>query len=210
MSSMVLHLLQSYGYLAVFLFIALESLGLPLPGESTLIAASVYAGTTHHLNIAVIAVAAASAAIIGDNGGYYLGMTGGPRLVERYGHYVRLDQAKLNAGRYLFAHHGGKVVFFGRFISVLRTYAAFFAGMSKMPWSRFMAFNAAGGILWAGVYAFGSFGLGTAATKLGQTVTIAGVVATVVLTVAGVLLGKRWMRRLEQQTQDEGHVLGTV
>lgn len=146
---MIAHLVQSYGYYAVFALIALESLGIPLPGESALIAAALYAGTTHHLNIAALAAVAAIAAVIGDNAGYWIGKTGGRRLAERYGHYVRLDRAKLKVGRYLFARHGVKVVFFGRFVAVLRTYAAFLAGLSRMRWSGFLLANTAGGVLWS-------------------------------------------------------------
>jgi signal transduction histidine kinase len=104
--SLINHLLQSYGYLAVFVFIALESLGIPLPGETTLIAASVYAGSTHHLNIGVVFLVAAVAAIAGDNAGYWIGRAGGQRLVARYGRMVRLDAKKVKVGRYLFARHG--------------------------------------------------------------------------------------------------------
>jgi len=113
-SGLITHLLQSYGYYAVFALIALESMGLPLPGESALIAAALYAGTTHQLSVAVLAAVAAAAAIIGDNAGYWIGRTGGQRLADRYGRYVGLDRAKLKVGRYLFARYGGKVVFFER------------------------------------------------------------------------------------------------
>jgi membrane protein DedA with SNARE-associated domain len=105
--SLINHLLQSYGYFAGFAFIALESPGVPLPGESTLIAAAVYAGSTHHLDIGVVFLVAATAAILGDNAGYWLGRVGGQRLADRYGRFVRLDATKLKIGRYLFARHGG-------------------------------------------------------------------------------------------------------
>ena len=141
--SWITHLVQSYGYYAVFTLIALESMGIPLPGETALISAALYAGTTHHLNVAVLAVVATCAAIIGDNAGYWIGRTGGYRLAERYGRYVRLDRAKLKVSRYLFARHGWKVVFFGRFVAVLRTFAAFFAGVGQMRWPAFAAANAA-------------------------------------------------------------------
>ena len=118
--ALINHLLQSYGYLAVFVFVALESVGVPLPGETALIAAALYAGSTHRLNVGLIALVAAVAAVAGDNGGYWLGQHGGTRLVRRYGHWVRLDARKLKVGRYLFARHGGKVVFFGRFIRAVR------------------------------------------------------------------------------------------
>jgi membrane protein DedA with SNARE-associated domain len=199
---MIAHLVQSYGYYMVFALVALESLGIPLPGETALIAAALYAGTTHHLNIAVLAVVAASAAVIGDNAGYWIGRTGGRRLAERYGRYVRLDRARLKVGRYLFATHGVKVVFFGRFVAVLRTYAAFLAGLSRMRWSRFLAANAFGGVLWAALFAFGAYALGGAATSIGSTITIAGYAVAGVLTVATIVIGRRYLRTLELRAED--------
>jgi membrane protein DedA with SNARE-associated domain len=201
-SSFVTHLIQSYGYYAVFALIALESMGVPLPGETALIAAALYSGTTHHLNIVVLAVIAASAAVIGDNAGYWIGRTGGQRLAERYGRFVRLDRSKLKVGRYLFARHGVKVVFFGRFVAVLRTYAAFFAGVSKMRWSRFLVANAAGGLSWVGVYTFGAYALGSAASSVGSTITIVGYVVAGVLTVATIVLVRVSLRVLERRAED--------
>jgi membrane protein DedA with SNARE-associated domain len=195
------HLLQSYGYVAVFAFIALESLGIPLPGETTLIAAALYAGSTHHLNIALVALIAAAAAIIGDNAGFWLGERGGARLVRRYGRWVRLDARKLKVGRYLFARHGGKVVFFGRFVSVLRTYAAFFAGLNGMRRSRFFAANAAGALVWSAGCAFGAYALGSAATQVGTAITFIGLALTAALTVILAVVMKRSMRRLEQRAE---------
>ncbi len=199
--SLINHLLQSYGYLAVFVFIALESLGLPLPGETALIAAAVYAGSAHRLNIGVVFLVAAVAAIGGDNAGYWLGRSAGQRLVGRYGRLVRLDATKLKIGRYLFARHGGTVVFAGRFVTVLRTYAALLAGLNEMRWPRFTAFNAAGGVAWSAVCAFGAFGLGAAATGVGQAITLVGLGLSAVLTAAGIVLARRWMGRLERRAQ---------
>jgi membrane protein DedA with SNARE-associated domain len=199
---MIAHLVQSYGYYAVFALIALESLGIPLPGESALIAAALYAGTTHHLNIAALAAAAAAAAVIGDNAGYWIGKTGGRRLAERYGHYVHLTRTRLKVGRYLFAGHGVTVVFFGRFVAVLRTYAAFLAGLSAMRWSRFLLANAAGGLLWSAFYAFGAYALGSAASSIGSTITIVGWAIAGALTAATIVIGRRSLRRLEQRAED--------
>jgi membrane protein DedA with SNARE-associated domain len=201
-SGLITHLLQSYGYYAIFALIALESMGFPLPGESALIAAALYAGTTHHLNITVLAMTATSAAIIGDNAGYWIGKTGGQRLAERYGHFVGLDRAKLKVGRYLFARHGVKVVFFGRFVAILRTYAALFAGISNMRWPRFLVANAAGGAAWASFYAFGAYALGSAASSVGSTITIVGYAVAGVLTVATVVGVRVSLRRLEQRAED--------
>src|SRR5258706_13592360 len=200
--SFVPRLGQSYGYYGGFALIALESMGIPLPGETALIAAAVSSGATHHLNIVVLAVVATAAAIVGDNAGYWIGRTGGQRLAERYGRFVRLDRAKLKVGRYLFARHGVKVVFFGRFVAVLRTFAAFFAGVSKMRWSRFLLANAAGGLLWASFYAFGAYALGSAASSVGSTITIVGWAVAGVLTLATIVIGRRSLRRLEQRAED--------
>ena len=201
-SGLIAHLLQSYGYYAVFALIALESMGLPLPGESALIAAALYAGTTHQLSVAVLAAVATAAAIIGDNAGYWIGRTGGQRLADRYGRYIGLDRAKLKVGRYLFARYGGKVVFFGRFVAVLRTFAAFFAGVSAMRWSRFLVANAAGGAAWSCLYSFGAYALGhAAASRLGSGITIAGYVIASVVTVATIAATRVSLRRLERRAE---------
>jgi membrane protein DedA with SNARE-associated domain/membrane-associated phospholipid phosphatase len=149
----------THGYLALFVLVALESLGIPLPGESALLAAAALAGQGH-LNIALVIATAATAAIVGDNGGYWIGRTGGLALARRHGRLVRLDEAKIERIRAFFAKHGAKTVFFGRFIALLRTWAAFFAGAGCMPYPRFMLFNALGGVIWAGLvgllgYTFG-------------------------------------------------------
>ncbi|MGH3169370.1 MAG: DedA family protein [Trebonia sp.] len=200
--SWVTHLLQSYGYYAVFALIALESLGIPLPGETALIGAALYAGTTHHLNVVVLAVVAAAAAIAGDNAGYWIGRTGGYRLAERYGRYVRLDQAKLGAGRYLFERHGVRVVLFGRFVAVLRMFAAFLAGVSKMRWPGFLVANAAGGVAWAALYAFGAYSLGSAASGFGSAITDAGYAVAAAATAVSFIVGRRSLRRLQRQAKD--------
>ena len=164
------NLIASYGYWAVFLLVGAESLGIPLPGETALITAGIYAGHTHRLSPWLIFAVAAAGAIIGDNIGYWIGDKGGYRLARRYGPKVRLDERKLKIARYLFDTHGGKVVFFGRFVSILRTYAAFLAGTSKMRWRKFVAANAAGGIIWAGVYTLASYLAGTALQRVSGTI----------------------------------------
>src|ERR671929_1575651 len=110
--------LATYGYLAVFAFVGIESLGVPFPGETMLVTAAIYAGTTGNLSIALVIAAAVAGAVVGDNIGFGIGYWGGYRLLVRYGNYLRLSQAKLKVGRYLFIWHGAKVVFFGRFVSI--------------------------------------------------------------------------------------------
>jgi membrane protein DedA with SNARE-associated domain len=136
----VAHLLATYGYGAVFLCITIESTGIPFPGETMLLIAAIAAGTTHQLSIPLVIVAAASGAILGDNLGFWIGREGGYHLLRRYGRFVRLDERKLKLGQYLFLKHGGKVVFFGRFVTVLRAWAASLSGTNQMRWSRFLFF----------------------------------------------------------------------
>ena len=190
------HLIASYGYLALFALVGAESLGIPLPGETALIIAGTYAGHTHRLNPWLIFLVAAAAAIIGDNIGYWLGDKGGYRLALRYGPKVRLDQRKLKIARYLFDTYGGKVVFFGRFVSVLRTYAAFLAGTSRMRWRRFLPANAAGGIVWAGVYTLASYLAGAALQRASGWIDLILGAAAVLAIAAVLLLLRRQMARL--------------
>ncbi|MGA7418294.1 MAG: DedA family protein [Acidimicrobiales bacterium] len=190
------HLIVTYGYLAVLVLVGLESLGIPVPGETVLVAAGTYAGVTHHLNPVVIVAAAAAGAIVGDTIGYWIGDKGGYRLLLRYGHYVRIDESKIKVARYLFARHGGKVVFFGRFVAVLRTYAAFLAGTSQMHYRRFLAFNASGGIVWAAVYGFGAYYAGHTLQRLTGTLTIVFVVLAVAAIVTSILIVRRQTTRL--------------
>ncbi len=174
--------IDSYGYEAVFALVALESLGVPLPGETALITAALYAATTHRLSIAIVVAVAAAGAIVGDNAGFALGRWGGYRILRRYGRYVRFDQRRMKIGLYVFREHGGKVVFLGRFVAVLRTYAAFLAGTNRMSWPRFLAFNAAGGITWALVVGLAYYYLGSAVSRLrGPLDIVLGVVAVLVV-----------------------------
>ena len=194
-------LIESYGYLAVFVLVGVESLGIPLPGETALITAAIYAGHTHRLNPWLIFLVASAAAIIGDNIGYWIGDKGGYRLARRYGSKVRLDERKLKIARYLFDRHGGKVVFFGRFVSVLRTYAAFLAGTSKMRWRRFLPANAAGGIVWAAIWTLAAYLAGNALQRASGTINLILVGAAVVGIVAAILLIRRQTGKLADRAE---------
>jgi membrane protein DedA with SNARE-associated domain len=196
-------LIAHYGYLAVFAIVALESLGIPLPGETTLVAAALYAGATHNLNIVGVIVAAGIGAIIGDNIGYILGHQGGYRLLLRFGRYIRLHDSRIKVARYLFLRFGGQVVFFGRFVAILRTYAAFLAGTTRMPWRRFVVYNAAGGILWATVYGVAAYMLGTKVETVRGPFGIAFVIAGVLAIIVGFLLVRREENRLAEAAEKE-------
>jgi membrane protein DedA with SNARE-associated domain len=200
-TSDLMHLLATYGYWAVLLFIAIESTGIPFPGETMLLIAAIYAGTTHQLSIPLVILAAASGAIIGDNLGFWVGREGGYRLLRRYGRYIRLDERKLKLGQYLFLKHGGKVVFFGRFVAVLRAWAAFLAGTNRMPWPRFLLFNALGGIVWATIFGLGGYLLGNNIHRFTGPVGIVAAVLAILIIIAGLVFLQRNERRLEDEAE---------
>ena len=141
-------LLVSYGYLAVALGVMVESMGVPIPGETMLLLSAAYAGAGG-LHVRGVIIAAALGAIVGDSIGYEIGRLGGRALLERYGHILHLSERHLARAEAFFARHGDKRVFFGRFTAFLRTFSAFMAGVNRIPYRRFLLYNAAGGILWA-------------------------------------------------------------
>lgn len=199
----LVHLLDSYGYWAVLVLIMVESIGIPVPGETMLLTAAIYAGRTGHLFIGFVIAAAAAGAIIGDNIGYAIGREGGFRLLRRYGKYVRFDERKLKVGQYIFLRYGGMVVFLGRFIAILRALAALLAGVNRMPWWRFLFANAAGGIVWAAAYGMLGWALGDAARQFeGRAVIVLGVAGTA-LAIAAVLFTIKNERRLEDKAERE-------
>ena len=141
--------LTQFGLPILFLVVMVESCGIPLPGETALIAFGVLAAEGHYSITFVIAVAAAGA-IVGDNLGYWLiGRLGGRALFARWNWLNQYSERVLPRAEGLMQRHGGKTVFFGRFVSILRYTVAWVAGLSRMRWSRFLFWNAAGGIAWA-------------------------------------------------------------
>jgi membrane protein DedA with SNARE-associated domain len=159
-------LLGTYGYVFIAGVVALEGMGIPLPGEVTLVIAAILAGSGHDINIVGVIVAATLGAVIGDNAGFWLGRWLGFRILVKYGHYARLTESRIKLGQYLFLRWGAAVVFCARFMAVLRSLSGFVAGANRMPWRRFVVFNAAGGTLWATVYGGGAYVLGGEARHL--------------------------------------------
>jgi membrane protein DedA with SNARE-associated domain len=195
--------LSSYGYLVVFLLVMVESIGVPVPGETALIGAALYAGSTHNLEIWGVIGVAIAGAVLGDNIGFSIGRYGGAKLLLRHGHKIRLHEGRLKIGIWLFRRHGGKVVFWGRFVSILRTWAAFLAGTNHMAWNRFLVFNAAGGAVWATIYGIAYYEFGGSLRKLSTTIDIVlGVVGGLVL-VAFVIWTKRKEAELEERAEQE-------
>ena len=172
-----------------------------MPGESLLIASAVYASTTHRLDIWLVVGAAAIGAVVGDNLGYLIGHSVGSRVLLRYGRHVGLTEKRLQIGQYLFGRYGGLVVFFGRFIAVLRTFAALLAGANHMDWRMFLLWNALGGLAWACLYGFGGYLLGDAVTRIAGPVglVLAGLAIAAIVTV--VIYARRHETRLEQQAE---------
>ena len=171
------HLVATYGLAALFLAVMLESAGMPVPGETALIAASVLAARGLVSLIAVIVVAAA-AAIIGDNAGYWIGRAAGRRLLTRWRPIARYADKMLPPAERFFAHHGGKAVFLARFMPGLRVIGALVAGIAGMAWWRFLAWNVAGGVVWATSVALVAYGLGEAvASAIGRYGLIGGAAA---------------------------------
>ena len=193
------YLLATYGYLAVFVFVGVESIGVPVPGETMLVTAAIYAGTTGRLSILWVIVASAAGAIVGDNIGYLIGRTGGYRLLRRYGRYIRLEEDRLRLGQYLFHKHGPKVVFFGRFISVLRIFAAFLAGVNRMHWRLFLIFNAAGGIIWSTLYGVGAYRLGQQLLRLSGRIDLVLAIIGVGVIIAAIVFLRRNEARLQRE-----------
>jgi membrane protein DedA with SNARE-associated domain len=193
----VTHLLTTYGLVLLFAIVAIESMGVPLPGETAIIAAAVLASTKHHFSLVEVIVVAAAAAIIGDNVGYWIGRVGGRRLLERWGPLKRYADRVLPPAERFFARHGGKAVFLGRFVSVLRVTAAWLAGITDMSWWRFFLWNATGGIVWAAAVSAVAYYAGKAAADaIGHYGAYAGG-AVVVLLVLGLIGARLWKRRME-------------
>src|SRR5262245_712091 len=133
-------LVAAHGYWIVAIVVGIESMGIPAPGETALVSAAIYAGTTHRLSLLLLIAAAALGAIVGDNLGYLIGRRFGYDLLLRHGRRFGVDERHVKLGRFLFNRHGAKVVFIGRFIAVLRALAGVLAGAALMNWRQFLAF----------------------------------------------------------------------
>ena len=175
-STSLISLVQVHGPWIIFVVVALESAGVPLPGETILVSAALVAATTNQIDIAIVVGTAAAGAIVGDGIGYTVGRRFGMQLLRKYGRYIRLDENRLLIGRYLFFRYGNAVVFFGRFIAVLRMFAALLAGANGMPADRFFFFNVTGGICWACLFGFGTYVVGTEIYKVSKALTLVSLV----------------------------------
>ena len=194
-------LLREHGAIVIGGVTLLESMGVPLPGESAVVAAALYAAATHDIGIVSLVAAAATGAIIGDNIGYLIGRWTGFQMIARFGRRVGLTKPRIKLGRYLFWRHGNAMVFFGRFVAVLRSCTALLAGANHMAWWRFLVANALGGSLWASLYGFGPFLLGEEVQRLERPLAIG--LGGLALTVAGtiIVLLRRHKVRLQAEAE---------
>jgi membrane protein DedA with SNARE-associated domain len=195
-------LVHHYGLIALFLVVMLESGGVPLPGETALVAAAIFA-SQGNLNIVEVIAVAATAAIVGDNLGYWVGRTGGRKVLERFGPLRRWSERALPWAERFFERHGGKTIFLARFFSVLRVTAAWLAGISRMHWWMFFLWNAAGGIVWATLVGLVAFYSGhAAADAIGRYGLWAGVGIVVVLAllVGGLHFWRKRLLRAETES----------
>jgi membrane protein DedA with SNARE-associated domain len=198
--------LEHYGYLAVATFLFFEDFGVPLPGETMLIAASLYAGTGH-LNVWAVGIVAFVAAVLGDNVGYVIGRKGGIKLVHRYGRYFLITPERLQKAHDFFEHRGGWVVTIARFVEGLRQLNGVIAGTVGMPWKRFLVFNMLGAALWVGTWTTLGYLAGNNVETIARSFTYV-VVAIGVVGVAYVLWHLR-RRRRHRATADSAETVGS-
>jgi len=191
----IAHLIETYGLIAVGTVIGLESMGLPFPGETVLILASIFAGTRHHPNIVAVVLTASGSAVVGQMIGYVVGREFGYWLLLRYGSYLYITAGRIKLGEYLFLRHGGKIIFFARFIPVLRSLAGVLAGANRMPWRQFLLANIVGALVWASFFGFAAYMLGRQFERLaGPMVIIIGIATAIVI-----VIGAVFVRRHEAQ-----------
>lgn len=199
------HVCEAYGLYAVFCFIMLESMGIPMPGETILILTGIYAGSTGRIEIVQLIGTATLAAVLGDNVGYLVGRSVGQRWLHKYGGYLRLDERRLKVGEYLFLKHGEKIVFFGRFVAFLRAFAALLAGVNRMSWPRFLTMNALGGLCWAILVGGSAYLFGDRIERVSATLGDVLVLGGLALVGAAALYFRRYEAVLEELAERSCH-----
>jgi membrane protein DedA with SNARE-associated domain len=196
------HELETYGLILLFAFVAVECCGIPLPGETALITAAVLAGDGH-FNIAEVIAVAAAAAVIGDSVGYWIARVGGRALIARIPFARGAAETYLPKGERFFERHGPKTIVIARFIAGLRITVAWLAGLSRMPWPKFLLYNGLGGILWATVIGLAAYEFGRSAVDAVTHYGLWAVAAIVVVVVIG-FIGHRILHKRMESRGKEG------
>lgn len=189
----ILPLIDHFGYLVVFFGVMLESAGVPLPGETILLASGILA-QQGHLDIEDAIVFGILGAVVGDQLGYWIGREGGRPFVLRWGRFVRITPDRLSRTEAFFVRHGGKAVFLARFFAGLRIFGALVAGISRMRWRTFALYNALGGVVWATAVVLVGYFLGSSLDLVERWLGRATLLLALVVAVAiGFYLAYRWV-----------------
>jgi membrane protein DedA with SNARE-associated domain len=189
------HLLHLYGYPIITLMLAIECAGILVPGETLMLAAALLA-SHGHMNIWLVVASAAAGAVIGNIGGFTIGRALGHKLIVKHGSRIGLTPDRMALGRYLFACHGGKMIFFGRFGTFLRSFCPVLAGANDMRWRPFLKWTLLGAVAWPAVHCFTIYLLGNAAKRLSGPASIAFGITALAGIVTVLWLAKRSESRL--------------
>ncbi len=196
-------LIMRHGYAVVFIVVLLEGAGSPLPGETALVLAAVYAGATGRLDIATVLLVAIAGGILGGTAGYWIGRSVSTEFLRKHGKWIGLTENRLALGRHLFQSHGGKIVFFGRFIAVLRIVAALLAGLNRYDFRRFFLFNAAGVVAWAAIMGLGGYFFGDAMTRVSGPLGAIGLGFAAAVVVGFLVVLRRQEKKFESQLSED-------
>jgi membrane protein DedA with SNARE-associated domain len=192
-----------YGVWLVAGFVALESIGAPLPAEAAIMAAGFFAARTHDLDIRLLIVVGSAAAMLGNALGFWIGRRFGYRLLTRYGHRVGLTEARIRIGQWLFVRYGGRFVFIARFLPFLRNMAAILAGANAMPQALFHAASGSAAVAWVALYSLASYALGEAFAAVASSTAIGLGVVAIAIIVAIPSLILRYEERLLVRVERE-------
>jgi membrane protein DedA with SNARE-associated domain len=186
----------------VFIVVLLEGAGSPLPGETALVLAAIYAGATGRLDIATVLLVAIAGGILGGTAGYWIGRSVSTEFLRKHGKWIGLTENRLALGRHLFQSHGGKIVFFGRFIAVLRIVAALLAGLNRYDFKRFFLFNTAGVVAWAAIMGLGGYFFGDAMTRVSGPLGAIGLGFAAAVVVGFFVVLRRQEKKFESQLSE--------
>jgi membrane protein DedA with SNARE-associated domain len=195
-------LISSYGLFVVAGMIGVECIGLPVPGETILVAASIFAGTGHGLNIYAVISVAIAGAFVGNLVGYLIGRDYGYWLLLNYGRYIKITEARIKLGQYLFLRHGGKIVLIARFVPVLRSVGGILAGANRMRWQPFLVANIVGAVAWAVFYGVAAYILGKEIERMaGPVAVVLGAVVVITVVAAGMFVARHEERLIAEAEQ---------
>lgn len=192
------HVIETYGYLAVFLIVTIGCGGIPLPSVAILTAAAIYAGTTHNLNIWVVIAVATVASILGNTIGYGLGRRGGVPMLDRYGPRIGLTERRMQFGQYVFTKYAGRAVVLGRFLGPMRAWAGVLAGINGMPLGLFVRLSVISGVAWALIWGLGAYMVGDTNHQFSMP---GGAVTWAIIAVAAFIYLRRVLKRLSAEAE---------